>query len=409
MPSEAVAAETDRVVQEFRRRARLPGFRKGKVPVDLVRKRYHDEIEREVVERLVPRYWRQAQAETEIEPLLAPEIGDVEFEPGASLTFSAIVDLRPAVELGDIDSFELPDPPVQPEEAEVDKAVDDLRRQAGEWKAVDRPAARGDRVKGTLVELTDETEGEPNEVAFEVGDPSIWEELSLAVSGAKTGAENRFERREEGAEATRTFRIRVDEVAERELPPLDDETAAKIGDFASLAELRERVAEELERRKRAERRRQREEAMLDQLCERHPLEVPQGAIEQETEMMVREYAEQLARRGVDVERAGLDWQRIGAEMGPQAQRRVHTRLLLDAVAEEREIEVSPSELEGQLALLARSQGADPTALRRQLDADGRLDELRRRFLRGKAVDYLLGNRPSDESAETDAPEAREEE
>ncbi|MDX1501651.1 MAG: trigger factor [Thermoanaerobaculia bacterium] len=412
VPPAAVAAETDRVTLEYRKRARISGFRKGKVPLELVRKRFHDEIEQEVVERLVPRYWKQAQAEAELEPLLPPEVSDVDFTPGETLTFQATVDLRPEIRLGDLSGFELPEMETRPEEAEVDRAIDDLRRQVGEWREVDRPAARGDRVEGALTELTaGEAPGEPSEVAFEVGDETVWEELSLAVTGAKKGATPRFERREEGPEGPveRSFRIEVQAVRELELPPLDEETVKKIGDFESVEQFRERVTEELERRKQAESRRRREGALLEQLCERHPLELPEKVVENETQGMLREYAEELARRGVDVESAQVDWPRLAAELEPQARRRVQTRLLLDAVAESRELTVSEAEFEGQMALLARAQGTDPATLRRALDRDGRLDELRRRFLRGKAVDYLLGDGPPEPPAAEPADDAGEEE
>ena len=101
VPAPAVEAETERVIREYGQRVRLPGFRKGKVPVELVRRRFAKDIEQEVKERLLPRYWKQAQAESAIEPLLPPEVDEVaELEPGLPLTFTATVETRPRIELG---------------------------------------------------------------------------------------------------------------------------------------------------------------------------------------------------------------------------------------------------------------------------------------------------------------------
>src|SRR5260370_22701715 len=123
VPAPAVEAETQRVVREFGQRVRLPGFRRGKVPAELVRRRFAKDIEREVIDRLVPRYWRQAQAESEIEPLLPPSVEEVgDLEPGRPLTFVATVETRPRVALGNIHDFQLPDPASEPADPDGAKA-----------------------------------------------------------------------------------------------------------------------------------------------------------------------------------------------------------------------------------------------------------------------------------------------
>src|SRR6185436_16127634 len=100
VPGPAVAAETERVIGEYRKRARLPGFRPGKVPSNIVRQRFKREIEQDVMERLVPRYWHQAEAEQKLDPLLPPELGDVDLALGESMTFTATVETRPEIALG---------------------------------------------------------------------------------------------------------------------------------------------------------------------------------------------------------------------------------------------------------------------------------------------------------------------
>jgi trigger factor len=453
VPAPAVEAETQRVVREFGQRVRIPGFRRGKVPSELVRRRFAKDIEREVIDRLLPRYWRQAQAESEIEPLLPPEVDEVrDFEPGQPLTFVATVETRPRVELRNLRDFQLPDPEIEPGELDVDKAIEDLRVRFGEWVPVERAAARGDLVNARLIDVTgapdavgaadtpaaprapdapqaaaaaasppleapapapapatpptptQEEKAEP--VEFEVGDERVWEELSLAVSGLAAGQEATFTREAgpapsappDPAAATgarpRRFKIQVSAVKERELPALDDELAARVNpELGGLSELRQMVSRRLREVRIEERDDQRQRALLDQLRERHPMELPQGVVQREVEQLAADYAESLARRGVRPEQLGLDWQRVREEVRPVAERRVHVRLLLDAIAEAEPVEVTDEEFERALAALARAQKTTTPALRKALDENGRLAALREQMRRDKTVRHLLGETP----------------
>jgi len=412
IPAPAVEAETQRVVREYGQKARLPGFRQGKVPTELVRRRFAKDIDQEVKERLLPRYWKQAQAESSIDPLLPPEVDEVsELLPGEPLTFLATVETRPQIALGNTRDFDLPDPEVDPGTMEIEETIENIRKQMAEWVTVDRPAARGDRARLEVTALgsPEHPEERTDPVQVEIGDPQVWPELSEALRGLSAGEEATFERRhehpaeEEGAAPVvheQKFRARINEIQERDLAPLDDAFAAKVNpEIKSFEALREMVVQRLRQQKEDARREARHEALLDQLRERHPISLPQGVVRREVEGMVQEYAESLARRGVDVEKAPLDWNRVGEDMMPLAEKRVHARLLLDAVAEEQGIAVTEEEFERTLAMLARSQGVSTPGLRRKLYEDGRLAPLRTQLRREKTIRTLLG-----EATETpDAP------
>ena len=419
VPAPAVEAETQRVVRDYGQKVRLPGFRQGKVPSELVRRRFAKEIDQEVKERLLPRYWRQAQAESSLEPLLPPEVDEVsELQPGEPLTFVATVETRPVIELRNIDSFDLPDPEVDPGTMEIEETIDNIRKQMSEWVAVDRPASRGDQVSLQVTTLgsPEHPEERTDPVTVEVGDPQVWEELSLAVQGLSAGQETTFERRHEHPAAEeggapevheQKFRVKVDEVKERDLPPLDDAFATKVNpEFATFEALREAVVARLRQQKDEQRREARHQALLDQLRDRHPIDLPQGVVRREVEGMVQDYAENLSRRGVDVEKAHIDWSRVGEEMAPMAEKRVHARLLLDAVADHRELAVTEEEFERTLAVLARAQGVSTPVLRRKLDEDGRLTSLRSQLRREKTIRTLLGE-PDEDAPAASGPTTQE--
>jgi trigger factor len=409
VPAPAVEAETQRVVRDYGQKARLPGFRQGKVPTELIRRRFAKEIDQEVKERLLPRYWRQAQAESSIDPLLPPEVDEVsDIQPGEPLTFTATVETRPEIVLRDLAGFNLPDPEVEPGTLEIEETIEGIRKQMSDWVTVDRPASRGDLVALDVTTLgsPEHPEERTDSIQVEVGDPQVWEELTVAVQGMSAGQETTFERRHEHPPAEeggapevheQKFRIKVNEVKERDLPPLDDAFAAKVSpELQSFGALRDAVVGRLRQQKDEKRRETRHQALLNQLRERHPLELPQGVVRREVEGMVQDYAESLARRGVNVEKAPIDWNGIAGEMTPMAEKRVHARLLLDAVADEKEIAVTEEEFERALAVLARSQGVSTPVLRRKLDEDGRLTSLRSQLRREKTIRTLLGE-PDEET------------
>ncbi|HET9210546.1 MAG TPA: trigger factor [Thermoanaerobaculia bacterium] len=409
VPAPAVEAETQRVVRDYGQKVRLPGFRQGKVPSELVRRRFAKEIDQEVKERLLPRYWKQAQAESSIEPLLPPEVDEVsEIQPGEPLTFIATVETRPEIALRDLAGFNLPDPEVEPGTLEIEETIESIRKQMSEWVTADRPASRGDQVAVDVTTLgsPEHPEERTDSIEVEVGDPQVWEELTLALQGMSAGQETTFERRHEHPPAEeggapevheQKFRVKINEVRERDLPPLDDAFAAKVNpEFQSFDALREAVVGRLRQQKEEKRRETRHQALLDQLRERHPLDLPQGVVRREVEGMVQDYAENLARRGVNVEKAPIDWNGVAQEMTPMAEKRVHARLLLDAVADERQIAVTEEEFERTLSVLARAQGVSTPVLRRKLDEDGRLTSLRAQLRREKTIRTLLGE-PDEET------------
>lgn len=226
----------------------------------------------------------------------------------------------------------------------------------------------------------------------------MWEELTLALSGLAAGQETTFTRREEPQEEgapedgghERRFKVRVTEVRERDLPPLDDAFAARLAPDLTLEALRTDVTQRIRSGKEQGRREKRQQALLDQLRERHPLELPQGVVRQEVEQLVHDYAHSLSHRGLDIENSGIDWSGVGQEMQPLGERRVHGRLLLDAIAEAESIAVSEEEFEAALATLARAQKTSTPALRRALDEKGRLGALRSQLRRDKTIRHLLG-------------------
>ncbi len=398
VPRPAVEAEIGRVTQEFARKVQVPGFRQGKVPIPMVQRRFLPQIERQVIERLVPRYLRQAQAEKNLEPLLPPDVNldSLQLIAGAAMTFVAEIETPPELTTMQLDPFELPEENTAASPEETAEALRDMQRRHGSWKTVDRPAARGDRVSGQMRDVTPDallTDEIPLEL--ELDGERVDDALLLALTGLAAGQSTEVTRRLGEGEKARDaqFAVRLTAVEERELPPLDDAFAEKVGKFADLAALESAVASELSAMKKNDLRRRQERALLEQLRQRHPLALPPRVVDQEVQHMLREYAETLAAQGVDFMKVELDWQKMSEDIRPQAERRVHARLLLDAVARVQKIKLDETHFEAFLGHLAAEQGQSTLALRHKLSETGRLESLRAELLRSQTLRQLLGEKP----------------
>lgn len=418
VPAEEVDAEYLQVARDYRRRARLDGFRKGKAPLDLIRQRFAEAIGEDVSERLAPRYWTLAREEEDVHAMLPPSVGPVEVVPGQPLRFTVTVDVEPEVEIGDDRSFELPQPETEPTEAEVDEVLEQVRLERSTWVPVDRSAARGDRVRGKVHRAAmpgydeqaagggDDDDQESrgpatHDIDLELGDERVWPELTDNLTGLSAGQTATFERveQEDDIERQRRYDVEVHEVLERKLPEVDDDWAGGLAaSIGSVEDLRENLRSQVEARKTEASRQQRTDALLEQLRERYPVDLPEAVVEREALQMARSYANNLARQGVDLEQQQLPWEQMMEEIRPQAGKRAHASFLLDRIAREDGIEPTPQDLERALDVMARARNTHRGRLRRELERDGGLEMLKIELRRDRTVQALLEvNAPTDPS------------
>lgn len=425
VPASEVDAEYLRVARDYRRRARIDGFRKGKAPLDLVRQRFAGSIGEDVSERLAPKYWQRAREEDGVHAMLPPSVAPVQAAPGQPLRFTVTVDVEPEVEIGDSRSFELPQPETEPSEAEVDELLEQVRLQRSTWVPVERAAARGDRVRGRIHRAAmpgyvpeaaaedDEAEDDQrgpatHDIDLELGDERAWPELTDNLTGLSAGQKADFERTEteDDVERQRGYEIEVDEVLERKLPDVDDGWASGLAaTIETVDDLRRQLGEQVQAQKVEQAGQQRTDALLDQLRERYPVTLPEAVVEREALHMARSYANNLARQGFDLERQQLPWEQLMEEIRPQAEKRAHSSFLLDRIARDDGVEATAEDLERALEIMARARNTNRGRLRRELERDGGLEMLRIELRRDRTVQALLmANAPPEEpSAPADEP------
>ena len=396
-PSDLVQHAWEAAYGRVGREARLPGFRKGKVPKNLVKLHFADDVRREVAQRLIPEVYRQALEETHIDPVDEPDLQDVTLEEGAPLTFTATVEVKPAISLGEYRGVAVEHAPTPISDADVDAALAHIRESQAEFRAVDRPAASGDLV---IVDYTLAPEGldpaSETGYAFMVGDGSVMPEIDQAVVGLSAGAERevgvRFaddHRREDLRGKSGSARVKVIEVKEKILPELDDEFAKGVGDHPTLDALRAEVRRQLEARRAQEDRQALEQKVVDALLARHEFQVPEAMVNRHLSHAIQHMRERMRRQGVDPDRLRWDQPEILQEMRPSAEKAVRRALLMDAIATAEGIAPGEPDVESEIARMAEQTQRPAAAVRGILEKNGELEGLRARLREDRALELVV--------------------
>jgi trigger factor len=396
-PEEEVRAAWTAACGRVQRDARLPGFRRGKVPMTLVRSRFADEVRQAVAEALIPAVYRRAVDEAQLRPVEDPDFRELDLEEGRPLRFTAVVEIKPAIALGEYRGLPVRHSTRAVTDADVETALSTLAEQRATLVTVSRPARVGDFV---VVDYELRPEGaEPRGeqgYAFEVGGGRVLPEMDEAVIGLEAGAERRVQvrfpdqhPREELRGRPGELTLRVVEVKEKEVPPVDDELARGLGTHDTLAELREAVRARLTADRERQERRALEEAAVDALLGRHDVVVPESLVGREISHRIGHARESLRRQGVDPDGVRWDYEKLGAELRPDAERAVRRALLLEAVAAREELTADDADVDAEIARLSRESGRAPQAVRSLLERGGDLDGLRLALREAKTLAWLV--------------------
>ena len=364
---EELNEDYDAILEDYRRRAVLPGFRKGKAPRNVLELQFGHSMEHEVLERAVKRTYEAAVREHRIEPVSYPQIEKIRFDKGQPLSYEATVDVRPSITPRDYFELSVPTKGVTIPEDEVEKSLEELRQRTADWSPVEREAALGDAVVVDYVRLN--AKGKPvhkseqKDALVELDAQGLLPEFRENLLGKKGGEHIEFTVTypEEFGNAelkgrTATFSLDVKGVRERRVRPLDDAFASEVIGMRDLAELRARMRLNLESEARLKASRDEEEAIVDQLLAKNPIALP--------ESMVAEYLEGLLQRLKDErEWTPEEEDRFRTEYRPTAERRIKRDLLLDAIMRAESIGVSEEEIDTTIRGAMGEENTGPEAER----------------------------------------------
>jgi len=421
VPEGALGPAINAVYRRWANEMRVPGFRKGKVPRQLIDARVGaDTVREEALQDALPSFYRDALAAEELEAIDAPEINIVGFDTGSPLIFEATVDVRPEVDVPDLSAIRVDAPSAAVTEEDVDEQLDRLRNRFAELETVGREAGRGDFV---LIDLKGYRHGDAVEEAsapdllYELGSRTGPPTLDDELEGTRPGAILRFNsevRLEgEGEPQELSFTVLVKEVKAKKLPALGDEFAKTVGEFDGLDALRQDLAQQLGAVKEQAAAAELRSLVLGRVVEASALDPPEKLVE-------AEFAHRLEHLEQDLRRAGLSLQQYAAEMQSTelevrkdirsiAARSVKAELLLEEIARREEISVSEEEIGREVAVAAARADRDPTEVARQLAESGRLPSVAADIMRRKALDVVVDRvEVSRRAADSSAAEESEE-
>jgi trigger factor len=418
IPAEEVAEQEQAMVQEYSKQARVPGFRKGKVPAGVVRTRFADQLRQDLLERLVPQYFRVAVMSGGYQPISAPSITDLHAEPGQAIRFTASFDVMPQFELGDYKSVKVEKPNIQVPDADVDAEIKALQERQASFDPVneDRALEDGDFAQVSFTATPKVSDAEPgaaekkatqpvepvkmDDVMVEIGSPTTVAQFSENLRGLKAGEEKEFEvsyandfhdRRLAGKSFS--YHVKVNAIKRKSLPDVNDDFAKELSpEIETLEKLREMIRENLREQRQHEAEHEAKEKLIDALIEKHDFPVPRSMVDHHVGLRLERGLRALAAQGMKTEdMRRLDFRKLRAAQEPAAIKEAKSGLLLHKIADAENIQISDEELNNEIVSLAYHTQQTPEDVRKELSKDDGLERIRARLRGEKALNFLYSN------------------
>ena len=398
IPVDVVDAEINRVAKGYTKQARIPGFRPGKVPTNLVKQRFKEQILHDVAHGLIPRAVDEALQERGIEPVDTPNIRDVALEEGQPLKFTAAIETVPPFDVGDLSTIEATRHASEVTDETVEKTLQNLRQRGAKFEPVEnRGIEDGDTV--VLDIERKDPEGKPDRhenVSLELGSPANPPGFDAQLLGLRSTETKTFTIHfpedytvKEMANTDVEYTVTVKDIRRKVLPELDDEFAKDVGAFDSLGALKDRVRADLQEESEEHARQHLRTDVLKQLSERVTFDLPASLVEREMDRRIEEFASRLVQQNVDPRQAGIDWGQFRESQREPARASVASALALDEIARREGLTVSAEDVDKEIERFAVRAGRTPAALRAQLEKEGSVARLATGLRREKAVDLVL--------------------
>ena len=388
VPAGAVQTERNKIVQKLGGRLKLPGFRKGKVPTNVVEQRFGGTVDQEMLDKVIGEAYKAALRTQELQPISEGQVEEVKYEPREDLTFSISFDVQPVVDLERLGGFTVKRPKIEVVEEDVARVMERLRDQNGVWK----PLEEGIAEDGNLVTLeiqrleNSEPVGEARPYEIVLGDgeaiPGVEEAIrTLAVGGTGdftvTFPDDFSDESRRGEEEH--LRITLRARKRKQLPELTDEFAASMGDFENLEALTARVTEDLDKEARDQAESVVKGQLVENLLEANPFQVPRS--------MTERYVESVLGDTSKLDPALVA--RTRESIRPEAEQAVKRILLIDRIAELQGLRASEDEVDDRVQEIAQKNGMKPGQVYSNLQKSGNLDALEREITEKKVWAFLM--------------------
>ena len=401
IPADEVSKATERVAKEFARLARVPGFRPGKAPIPLIKKRFAEDIKGEVLQTLVPQRVEKAVAEQKLTPVSQPQVDKVEYNEGQPVKFRASFEVLPEFALGNYKNLEIEMPEMQITDERVAETLAEMQQRAATFTPVEGRAVQNDDFVQVKLHGTPEGGGDPlqaDSVLCHVGAEETMEPFNENLRGANAGDHKNFDVEypadyPDAKLSGKKFHYSVDVlgVKTKTLPEINDEFAKDVSDAASLEELKKKIRESLEHERDHRQKELQREKVLAELVKLHAFPVPDSLVEHQMDVRLERVVRSLAQQGVDPRAVNVDWVSLRRRQEERARDDVKAELVVDRIATEEQIDVTEEELQHELEHVASHGGESAEAIRARLTKQGALDRMKAKLRSDKTVDWLAQN------------------
>jgi len=402
IPAEEVTRETEALIAKYQKVVRLPGFRSGHVPASIIRQRFKEEIKSDVVETLVPRYFRQETEKQGMVPVSQPRVSDLHVHEGEPLRFKASFEIMPQIKVEGYKELRADRPEIAVKDEDVEEALASVREQHATYTSIEGSSlADGDFAQASMdgKPKEDDPTSKPvhmDEILIEIGGKNTVPEFTEHLRGANAGDTREFEVRYPAdsndkrlAGKTFVYTVKVHAIKQKNLPELSDDFAKELGEFSSLDQVRKQIRENMEAERKHSAERESKDKLVAELVRRNDFEVPESLVDRQIDVRLERGLRALAAQGMKIEdMKKMDLPRLRAGQRDQAVQDVKSSLLLERIAELEQIRVSDEEFDRELEALARQSKQTPEAVRAKLTQDGGLDRIRNRIRSEKTLDFL---------------------
>ncbi|HVR69691.1 MAG TPA: trigger factor [Vicinamibacteria bacterium] len=398
--AEVVEKEIETRARDYARKVKLPGFRPGKVPTEVIKRRFRDAVLGDAAESIVNRVVFEELEGRGLRPLASPKVQDLKIDENQPMTFRAVFETLPLVEVPDYRGLAVKARRPEVKDEDVDREVDRMRDEAARYDAVeDRPARQGDHV--VLDVKFKSAEGKPRHdesVLVEVGAEDNHRDLSAGLVGMTPGETKQIRLVQEEAQVSPPraeraveYTVTLKAIKTKVVPAADDEFAKDLGEFASLSELRDKVRGQLQAAEDHRADRDAKNALVDALVGQATFEVPEALVERHMMARTEHAARGLALQGIDPTKLGMDWRQYRDSQRDESLKAAKADILLDEIARREGIEVLDAELDAEVARLAERLRKPKETVRKQMEQEGDLGALRARIREDKTLDLLKAN------------------
>ena len=401
IPAEEVSKATEKTAKEYARIARVPGFRPGKAPISLIKRRFAEEIKGEILQKLVPEKVEQAVAEQKLTPVSQPQVEKLEFNEGQPVKFTATFEVLPEFSLGEYKNLEIEMPEMAITDEDVARTLGEMQQRAATFAPVEGRTVENDDYVQVKLLGTPESGGEPlqaESVLCHVGAEETMAPFNENLLGANVGDHKNFDVAypadyPDAKLAGKTFHYSVDilGIKTKKLPDLNDEFAKDVSDATSLDELKKKIHESLEHERDHRQKDLQREKVIAELVKLHDFPVPQSLVEHQMDIRLERVVRSLAQQGVDPRAVNVDWVTLRRGQEERAKDDVKAELVIDRIATEEKIESTDEELQQELEHMGTHSGESAEAISARLTKEGTLDRIKAKLRSDKTIDWVAQN------------------